>query len=219
MATIYLLRHAHSVANGAGILAGRSVGNPLSPIGEQQARQIASKLADENFAAIYYSPLERCRQTIEPLLEIVGKRPRKFPEFLEMDYGSWTGQSLSLLRKERLWREIQKHPSEVTFPRGESFRAAHRRILRGMNLMNEKHGDRKVLIVSHGDIIKLALASAFGLDVDRFQRIVVDPASLSIIDWGAKVVVQSNTHLVKSKAQSKVKTSTSRRDVGGGTNV
>ena len=225
MAIIYLLRHAHSIANGAGILAGRSVGNPLSPIGMKQARALVPKLANEDFAAIYYSPLERCLQTITPLVEEMGKRPRRIPEFLEMDYGDWTGQALSLLRKEPLWREIQRRPANVRFPRGESFLAANRRVTKGLNLLTQRHCEKKVLVVSHGDIIKIALAGTLGIGLDRFQRLIVDPASLSIIDWKSKAVLSTNTPLVKNsigKRASRGSTSNSnlaRRDLGGGTNV
>jgi probable phosphomutase (TIGR03848 family) len=216
VAVIYLMRHAHSIANGAGILAGRSVGNPLSPLGKRQSRALVPLLRTENFVAIYYSPLERCLQTITPLAEAINKRPRKADDLIEMDYGSWTGQKLADLRKERLWREIQRRPSGVKFPQGESFVGAQRRIVRGLNQIDKKHGQGHVLVVTHGDVIKLAIANALGMDMDDFQRLIIDPASISVIDWRSRTVMATNRSL--SKTGRRVSLS-ARRALGGGSNV
>lgn len=216
MALIYLLRHAHSVANGAGLLAGRAVGNPLSSIGEQQSRAIARALRDEKFAAIYISPLQRCRQTVAPYLEQERRRATKNMNFVEMDYGDWTGRSLADLRRESLWREIQRSPSSVKFPHGESFVGAERRIRRGLAEIETRHHGKKVLVVTHGDIIKIAIQSALGSELDKFQRIVIDPASLSIIDYKTRRVLQVNTALAKRRTKRPL---SDRSALGGGSNV
>lgn len=197
-------------------MAGRSVGNPLSAMGKKQASQIKESLAEFEFAAIYSSPLERCLQTVNPLALELGRRVRKAPEFLEMDYGTWSGQKLSDLRREKLWREIQRTPSKVRFPKGESFLGAGRRVFQGLNEINQLHGEKKVLVVTHGDIIKLALTRVLGLEIDKFQRIVIDPASLSIVDWRSKSVLAVNQRVVKATPERGV---SSRRQLGGGSNV
>lgn len=216
MALIYLLRHAHSVANGAGLLAGRAVGNPLSAIGEQQSKAIARALQDEQFAAIYTSPLERCRQTVAPLLEQNRKRAIKAMQFVEMDYGDWTGRALKELRREPLWREVQRKPSSVKFPHGESFVSTQRRVRRGLAEIHARHQGKKVLVVTHGDIIKIAIQSTLGGELDRFQRIIIDPASLSIIDYKSRRVIQVNAALTKHRNKRSLK---DRSALGGGSNV
>jgi len=216
MALIYLLRHAHSEANGAGILAGRASGVRLSEIGRRQADEIAMKLAREEFSAIYHSPMERCSQTIAPLAKRIGKRSRSIDEFIEMDYGKWTGRSLKELTKEPLWRDIKRRPSEVRFPSGESFRGAQRRIIRGLNAITRRHPKGKILVVSHGDIIKLAIQETLAGDLDKFQRIVIDPASLSVLNWKERTVVSINQKLVTERGK---KSLGARRVLGGGSNV
>lgn len=216
MTTIYLLRHAHSEANGAGILAGRAKGVALSEIGQRQADQIAAQLSREDFSAIYHSPLERCRDTIAPLAKRLGKRPRSIEEFIEMDYGNWTGRPLKELAKEKLWREIKARPSGVRFPSGESFRGAQRRIVRGLNAISRRHPEGRILIVSHGDIIKLAIQETMAGDLDKFQRIVVDPASLSILNWKERTVLSVNQRLVRERSKKNLN---SRRTLGGGSDV
>lgn len=216
MTLIYLLRHAHSEANGAGILAGRSPGVALSQIGQRQALEISRRLSNESFNAIYHSPIERCRQTVIPLSRQLGKRLRSIDEFIEMDYGAWTGRSLKELAKERLWREIKRRPSQVRFPDGESFVGAQRRIVRGLNLISQRHPKGHVLIVSHGDIIKLAIQETLAGELDKFQRIIVDPASLSVINWQERTVISVNKSLVTGRSKPGLR---ARRALGGGSNV
>ena len=216
MALIYLLRHAHSEANGAGILAGRASGVMLSEIGRRQADQIAIQLHREEFVAIYHSPMERCSQTIAPLAKRLGRRPRSIEEFIEMDYGKWTGRPLKELSKDPLWRDIKRNPSEVRFPSGESFRGAQRRVIRGLNAITRRHPNGKILIVSHGDIIKLAIQETLAGDLDKFQRIVIDPASLSVLNWKERTVISINQKLVKDRGK---KSLSARRTLGGGSNV
>lgn len=216
MAEIYLLRHAHSVANEAGLLAGRTEGVGLSKIGLAQRHEIAKTLAEMDFVAIYSSPLLRCRETIAPLSERMERRVRIAADFNEMDYGDWSGRKLSQLSRLPLWRKIQRHPSEVTFPNGESFKGAQRRVRRGLNEISERHKKGKVLIVTHGDIIKIALQETLAGDLDDFQKIVVDPASLSVIDWKARLMISANLPLTKRR---RVKGKKSRTTLGGGSNV
>lgn len=216
MTLIYLLRHAHSEANAAGILAGRTAGIALSPIGTRQARAITSKLAAIDFSAVYHSPIERCKETIAPLVKELGKRARPIDEFIEMDYGDWTGRKLKELSKEPLWREIKRQPSAVRFPKGESFRSAQRRIMRGLSEISRRHPKGNVLVVSHGDIIKIAIQKALGGELDKFQRIVIDPASLSVIDWKERAVFSINQNILGTRATQRLK---ARRVIGGGSNV
>ena len=61
----------------------------------------------------------------------------------------------------------------------------------------ERHGDGAVWVaVSHGDVIKSVLADALGMHLDLFQRIQVDPASISVIRYteARPYVLASNTH-------------------------
>jgi broad specificity phosphatase PhoE len=129
MTVIFLLRHAHSEANGAGILAGQMSGIHLSKVGKREAKTFAKNYRHVKFDQIYISPLERCSETIAPYLAQFSKtrRPTK-PiienlNFIEMDYGAWSGLKLQKLALKPLWRKIQNNPITVTFPEGESFRS------------------------------------------------------------------------------------------------
>ena len=49
---------------------------------------------------------------------------------------------------------------------------------------NARLGEKAVYaVVSHGDVIKAVLADALGMHLDHFQRIVIDPASVSVVHY------------------------------------
>ena len=183
MASIILVRHSRSTANTAGVLAGQAPGIALDEVGFTQAQGLVSRIGEIEIKRIISSPLQRCLETITPWHTAHGKSIIEIDRnFIESDYGSWTGQKLSELSKEPLWKEVQKKPSKVTFPAGESFKAMFDRVSKGLDqIIDSLNDDDNVIIVSHGDIIKLAIAKILDLPTDNFQKLVIDPASISIV--------------------------------------
>lgn len=184
-----LLRHAHSIANEKGVLAGRASGVTLSKKGDVQAKELKSRLGDLKFKSIRISPLERCLFTIQPWLN--DQKLTKDDYFLdngltEVDYGDWTGKKLSSLALKKEWRIVQKTPSRMIFPKGESLEEVQKRAHKSlMKAVKEAQGG-VALIVSHGDVIKSLIAVCLDLELDKFQKIVVDPASISVLEYGKK---------------------------------
>lgn len=190
MTLVLLIRHAHSVANGSGILAGRTEGVTLSPAGRKQAQELAKRLGEIPIKSLLSSPLERCEQTISPWLKRVAVGNPKLifridEDLSEVDYGQWTGRKLRSLSKEALWKRVQEEPSKVVFPEGESMKAMQARAMRALHRGLDKRGKGHVILVSHGDVLKSIIASALNMHLDEFQRIVVDPASISILDYSS----------------------------------
>lgn len=101
----------------------------------------------------------------------------------EVDYGEWTGRKLRALSKEALWRQVQEVPSQVTFPDGESLADMQERAMRALERGLAKRGKGHVILVSHGDVLKSIIAASLNMHLDEFQRIVIDPASVSILDY------------------------------------
>ncbi len=184
-----LLRHAHSVANEKGVLAGRASGIVLSKKGELQAEDLRKRLGSLKFKEIRVSPLERCLLTLQPWLDERGISNRKIvidQGLSEVDYGDWTGKRLSSLALKKEWRVVQKTPSKMVFPEGESLLGVQKRARKSlMNAIEMAHGG-VVLIVSHGDVIKSIIADSLQLELDKFQKIVIDPASISVLDYNRK---------------------------------
>jgi probable phosphomutase (TIGR03848 family) len=183
LASIILVRHSRSTANTAGVLAGQAPGISLDEVGQNQAQGLIARIGDVEISRTISSPLQRCIETISPWHQSHGKSAIEIDDnFIESNYGSWTGQNLSDLAKEPLWKEVQKQPSKVTFPNGESFQEMFSRVSEGLDKVIENLGDEdNVIIVSHGDIIKLAIAKVLDLPIDNFQKLVIDPASISIV--------------------------------------
>ena len=190
MATLILARHGRTTANATGVLAGRSKGVGLDERGVEQSRAAGERLAGLPLAAIVTSPLQRCRETAREvsLLQNGGAKVIWEKRLLECDYGSWTGKELKALAKEPLWKTVQAHPSAATFPDGESMAQMMARSVAAVRdwdaRVEAEHGPDAVwLAVTHGDVIKAVLADALGMHLDLFQRIGVDPASLSVIRY------------------------------------
>lgn len=188
MTTVLLIRHGRTTANTDGVLAGWTPGVALDEKGEEQGRALSARLAPLPLAAVVTSPLERTVQTAQLML---GERADEVPvkqdeRFGECRYGDWTGVKLKALAKDPLWKVVQAHPSAAVFPGadGESMAQMQHRAVSAVRDWNARLGDDAVYaVVSHGDVIKAILADALALHLDQFQRIVVDPASVSVVQY------------------------------------
>lgn len=203
MATVILVRHGRTTANASGTLAGRLPGVKLDELGRGQADRAGERLGVLPLVAAVSSPLERCRQTMRALLAPQVSAPAITTDkgLSECDYGEWQGRLLKDLAKEPLWKVVQSRPSAVTFPGGETMAGMQARavaaVRRHDTVVEAEHGlDAVWLAVSHGDVIKSILADALGMHLDLFQRLHVDPASVSIIRYAGSgpTVLASNTH-------------------------
>jgi 2,3-bisphosphoglycerate-dependent phosphoglycerate mutase len=228
MPTVILARHGRTTANATGILAGRSKGIHLDETGREQATAAAARLEGLPLAAVVTSPMERCRETARLLARET--RVTSDRRLTECDYGSWTGRPLKELGKEPLWRTVQAHPAGVVFPDGEAMAEMSRRGVAAVRDWDARvaaeHGPDAVWVaVSHGDVIKAILADALGMHLDLFQRIVVDPCSVSAIRYtaGRPFVLMSNdtsgdlTRFVPAKpGRRRRRSAGSDATVGGG---
>ncbi|GAA2602127.1 histidine phosphatase family protein [Winogradskya consettensis] len=185
MATVLLLRHGRTTANASGGLAGR-LPVELDDTGRDQAKRVGERLRELPLAVVVSSPLIRCRQTLE--LALPGVAPQVDDGLIECGYGDWEGRPLAELAKDPLWPVVQQHPSAAVFPNGEAMAAMSARavatIRRWDEFVTREHGpDALWLACSHGDVIKAIIADAMGLHLDQFQRLVADPASVSVIRY------------------------------------
>ncbi|ATL81703.1 MULTISPECIES: histidine phosphatase family protein [Streptomyces] len=189
MPMLILVRHGRSTANTAGVLAGWTPGVALDERGTAQAAALPDRLARLPLAAAVTSPLQRCRETLAPLLAARPELPLHPDDRIgECHYGDWSGRKLAELADEPLMNIVQQHPSAAAFPGGESLRAMNARAVEAVRDWNARiereHGaDAAYLMCSHGDIIKALVADALGLHLDLFQRISVEPCSITAIRY------------------------------------
>ena len=231
MTTVVLVRHGLTAMTGP-VLAGWTPGLHLDERGDEQAAAVAERLAPVPFDAVVSSPLDRCLDTAAAVLSQQAARGRTLE--LQVDerlgecrYGDWTGRPLKELAKDPLWKVVQSHPSAVVFPgpEGEPLRETQARAVAAVRDWNARLGPDAIwLACSHGDVIKAVVADAMGLHLDQFQRIVIDPCSVTVVRYTElrPFVVRVNDtgggmdDLLPPKRKGRRRRATSDATVGGG---
>ncbi len=193
--TVFLLIR-HGAVDTVDILGGRSPGIHLSKTGRCQAEALPDRLSGLNIDAIYASPLERTRETAEPLAGKCGLEIRIFEAALELDVGRWTGKRFAELENDPLWRRFNRFRSETPAPDGESMTEVQARFTKGLHRLQEQHPNEMVAVFSHQDVIRAALCMYLGMSLDFFWRLAVDHLSVSMVsvhEAGAEIIRLNDT--------------------------
>ncbi|MCP5099726.1 MAG: MSMEG_4193 family putative phosphomutase [Chloroflexi bacterium] len=190
MTTIILVRHGENDWVKKHRLAGWIPGVHLNENGRKQAEAAAQRLADLPIKALYSSPVERCMETAayigtEHQLDII-----PLEDVGEVRYGDWEGKKIKKLARLPLWRVVQFFPSRMRFPNGEALREVQFRAIQALETLSQKHENEFVVVVAHADLIKLVLAHYLGVHMDLFQRIIVSPASISVLSLPSNGMVR-----------------------------
>lgn len=180
MTTFALIRHASHALLGHTIV-GRRPGVQLGSSGLREAEALARRLAGWPIEALYSSPLERARATAAPIADRLRLDVQIADELNEIDYGAWTNRTLADLHELAEWRRFNLFRSGSRIPGGESMLEVQERMLRLLERLGAAHPEQTIALVSHGDVIKAALAYYLGVPLDLLQRIELGPASLSIL--------------------------------------
>jgi probable phosphoglycerate mutase len=165
-------------------------GVTLSPQGLAEAEALGRRLSGQPLSAVYSSPLERATQTAAPIAAGNGLAFTTDADLIELDLGAWTGRSFDALHDDPAWAVWNRARGTSRPPGGESMLEGQVRAAAFLHRMQDRHAHGVVAAVSHGDVIKAALALVMGLPLDQHDRLEISPASISTIvvgDWGAKV--------------------------------
>lgn len=190
MTTIILVRHGENEWVKKQLLAGWTPGVHLNEKGLEQAAQAAERLATISLKAVYSSPLIRCLETAEPIANSHELSVIPLEELGEVRYGEWEGAKIQDLAKERRWHAVQFFPSRVRFPGGEALREVQFRAVQLIERLCTQHEKDTIVIVSHGDWIRLVLAYYLGVHMDLFQRLHISPASISALALSSEGMIQ-----------------------------
>ena len=202
---LVLIRHAHSESNASGILSGRMPNVHLSQKGLKQSSELSTRLGSFPISQLRISPMERCFETIAPWLNeyVLAVNPKFEPSIdpllNEVDYGQWSGKRLIALSRKKEWKTVQESPSRMYFPEGEGIAAMQSRAMSAVHQAASLPDSKVAVFVSHGDVIKSIVASALGMHLDEFQRIVIDPASVSILEFSGikpRILLVNDTRAV-----------------------
>lgn len=191
---VLLIRHGQTPTTGQ-ILPGRTPGLHLSERGQEQARDVASRLEGLALDAVYSSPMERAQETAAPTVAGQGLQLLADANLIECDFGQWTGAQLTELNKLPEWKQVQSSPSTFRFPEGESFREMQDRMVNAVEDIAKLHPGKVVAAFSHADTIKAAVANFVGTPLDSFQKIHIDTASISAVEFsgeGSRMLVTNS---------------------------
>jgi probable phosphomutase (TIGR03848 family) len=193
MPIFLLIRHGETDYNKKMHLPGRLPNVHLNKKGQQQAQLVAASLKDAPIKAIYSSPMERTLETAAPLAKNLNLQVVPIPGLLETDCGEWQGQSVKKLRRQKIWKSVQLHPSLFHFPGGESIADCQHRMVQALETLRPQYSDQDVVACfSHADPIKQVVAYYLGLPLDNFQRLSVDTASITVLlvsDNGTRLIM------------------------------
>jgi len=190
MTVILLVRHGENEWVKKGRLAGWIPGVHLNEKGQEQAVNAAARLAHIAITAVYSSPVTRCLETARPIADIFDLPIQPLEAIGEVRYGKWEGKKIKKLAKKPEWYIVQHFPSRHHFPAGESLREVQNRAVTALEALSQQHEKETIVVVSHADVIKMVLAHYLGVHLDLFQRIVISPASVSVIELTPKGMVR-----------------------------
>ena len=189
MTTFYLIRHGANDFIARGI-AGRMPGIHLNAEGRRQSDQLVLKLKDKPIRHIFCSPLERTRETAEPLARALNLEIQVSEAIHEVNFGDWNGKTLDELASIPLWKTWNQFRSGVQVPNGELMTQVQSRVVTFLQKLRKDFPDQHIALFSHGDPIRSALVYFMGAPLDLLTRLEVEPGSINILgvdDWGAKV--------------------------------
>lgn len=174
-----LIRHGLTDHLGERI-SGRMPGVHLSDAGQRSLWRLGKEARAAKFDEIFSSPLERCRETAEAIAG--GKAVLIRDDFLESDFGKWTGLTFDDLHRLDDWKRYNRQRSAVRAPDGESAYDVQYRAVRGLWQIRECFGGRVFAIVTHADVIRALVCFVLGMPLDYLLRLHIDPASLTEIE-------------------------------------
>lgn len=211
MTQIFLIRHAVNDYVKTGRLAGWIPGVRLNEEGQRQAAALGQRLAALKLHALYASPLERTMETAQAIAaHHEGLAVQENAAIGEVRYGDWEGQRIADLRGRKMWGLVQEYPSRAYFPNGETMRGVQLRIIEEIERLTALHAGQTIALVFHADLIKMALAHYLGMHLDQFQRIVISPASISVVSlgYGRPYIATMNdtAHLQQARAETENQT-------------
>ena len=185
MTMFFLIRHA--ACDGLGqTLWGRTPGVCLNEEGKLQARELAEAIAGTTFDAIYSSPLERAYETADAIACRMKLEVMQSEALNEIEYGEWSAKSFAELSADERWRHFNEHRSIASVPGGESFLEVQNRVVKEIDRLSEKHGDARIALVTHADVIRAAISYFDDTQIELLLRGDVPPCGIHRLHRFAK---------------------------------
>jgi len=182
---LYLVRHGATTLSAEDRFAG-STDVELSDEGRAQARTLAARLADDNIAAAYCSPMRRTVETATLVAQPFTLTPQPREGLRELDHGHWEGLTRAEVeaRYAEEYTAWEEDPFTFAPVGGESGLNVLARALPVIRQIVVAHPDQNVLVVSHKATIRLVISSLLGFDARGYRdRLDQHPACLNVLDF------------------------------------
>jgi broad specificity phosphatase PhoE len=189
MTTFYLIRHG-SNDYFTHTIVGRALGIHLNDAGRSEAGQLAKGLANEGIQKIFSSPLERCRETAEPLSKKLSVEVQIADALLEVDFGDWTDKKFAELEPTEHWKRWNYFRGGVRAPNGETMIEVQSRVVGFIQKLHDQFPNERIALFSHGDPLRAALIHFLGAPTELIRRIEISPAGVSVLTmdgWNAQI--------------------------------
>jgi alpha-ribazole phosphatase len=179
MIKIALVRHGHTKWNDEERIQGHTnIG--LSARGRIQIEALVSDIQSLKPDVVYSSPLVRAMESAEILAKRLGLKVIPIRQLTELDVGEWLGKTGEELKSIKSWIDYNKNPLG-TFPvNGESFSSLCNRVTQGMQVVLES-GHKRIVIVTHADVIRIAICRFIGLPLEHMHSITISVGSVSLV--------------------------------------
>jgi broad specificity phosphatase PhoE len=181
MESIFLLRHGETAWNEERRVMGR-LEIPLNRKGIAQAKRIARLLPNLEVHAIYSSPLKRALDTALILVEHKNIPVKIEPKLTEVAFGRWEGYRYDDLIEDEVYRRFMRSPLKSAVPGGETIVGVQKRGLKALQRATREVPKGRILLASHGDVIRAILCHYLRLPLQEFRRLRIDNGSLSVIE-------------------------------------
>jgi probable phosphoglycerate mutase len=180
------------------LIAGRQPGVHLNQVGKQEALKLAERLSQLSIAALYSSPLERAMETAQPIAARNRLEILPASGFNEVDFGSWTGKTIAELEALPEWRRFNEFRGSSRIPGGENMAEVLSRSLGELEQLRKRHAHpgTLVVVVSHGDVLRMLVTHALGMPPDFIHRLELSPASVTVLqveDYGPRLLLLNGT--------------------------
>lgn len=195
---LIIVRHGETEENAAGIIQGQSHGT-LSKEGIKQAQLVGERLKNEKIDFIYTSDLERALNTAKEIHKHHPEIPLiKRKEIREMHFGK-----LQDKQKDEINYYFHKENDPDYFKKNnvESLESAYGRVNKFLEEIKEKHKEETVVIVSHGDIIKVIFMVLKNIKIHEVdlishkKNLIKKNTGVSIFENGKFTIINCAKHL------------------------
>ncbi|HXV45482.1 MAG TPA: histidine phosphatase family protein [Nitrososphaera sp.] len=199
MPLVIFMRHGQAENNVSRTLVGRHIESHLTAQGRQQAADAAKQLKSIPFDKVYVSPVIRAMETAQIVCDTLGLSYEVDERLYEIELGKLVGmnyEEVTTKYGDLFLRFYAEHDPVLDSFGVEPFASVKQRVKSLLDDALKKHEDSNVLMVTHLDPIKAALATLLDLKPEALYRWHIRNASLTVLKHESKVYSLSGVNVM-----------------------